>query len=139
MSKCYVIYEIRPLDKSLDYSYIGSTENFTRRKSSHKKCCYNEKSRNYNVRLYQFILENGDWDAFEIIPIEEIFCNTKLQARIKEQEHINKTKQNILNMVRAYRDEECLEQIRLKQNELNREYYHKNRDELLMKHKTYIE
>ena len=40
-------------------------------------------------KLYNTMRENGGWDNFEMIPIEEYLCDTPLQARMREQFWIN--------------------------------------------------
>ena len=39
MSRTYIIYKITSLDPKIDYCYIGSTQNFTKRKIKHKSMC----------------------------------------------------------------------------------------------------
>ena len=76
-SKC-IIYKIWKDD---DF-YVGSTTDFTSRKASHKNQC-----KSNNSKLYQMIRENGGWEQWEIIPLEEYTeCQNKIQARIKEEE-----------------------------------------------------
>ena len=60
--KCY-IYKIYKQGK--DEVYIGSTYDFKNRMRQHKYSCYNEKSKKYNFFVYQFIRQNGGWDAFD--------------------------------------------------------------------------
>jgi hypothetical protein len=121
----YIIYEIAPLDKSILYSYIGSTKNFRRRKFEHKSVCKNENSKKYNLPVYQFIRENGGWDdAFEMNPIEEIEVENKTQARIKEQFFKNdrETKFQMLNAWNPYSG--------LTDNERYKNYYEKNKEQI---------
>ena len=70
--------------------YIGSTWNFTRRKSEHKSDCYNKNSKKYNTTLYKYIRENGGWNEFELSIIE---C--KNYDSIREREH---TEQHYINL-----------------------------------------
>jgi hypothetical protein len=98
MSKTYIIYKIKSLDQSIDYCYIGSTQNFTKRKSLHKCCCNNI---NKKTKLYNTIRENGGWGKFEMTPIEEYVCDTSLQAHIREQYYINLIEGNLLNSYNA--------------------------------------
>jgi len=73
-----VIYKIKHNeDYEDDNIYIGSTCNFKHRKNAHKTGCYNEKSRNYNSPVYQFIRDNGGWDQWVMTPIEQYSCNSK--------------------------------------------------------------
>jgi hypothetical protein len=144
MSKTFIIYRIRPLDKTIDFSYIGSTICFAKRKSKHKEVCHNEKSKSHKSPLYKFIRDNGGWDSFEMVPSEEYKCDTKLQARIREQDTLDKI-ENKLNSIRAYSDDATrTQQINLYRNE-NKEriqeqrhqHYLENRDVILEKRNGY--
>jgi hypothetical protein len=133
----YTIYEIRPIDKTNNFSYIGSTSNFIKRKSSHKTDCYNEKRKKYMCKLYVFIRDNNGWENFEMVPLDEISCDTKLQARIREQEWII-SKQTIssLNSIKAY-----ISNKEKKENdaEYKEVYYNMNKEYILDKNKQYYD
>ena len=45
-----VIYKIVCNDENVDYLYIGSTTNFTKRKNCHKSCCNNINNINHNQK-----------------------------------------------------------------------------------------
>ena len=47
------IYKIICNDVTVTDCYVGSTSNFTKRKSSHKSMCTNRKNNNYN--FYSFV------------------------------------------------------------------------------------
>jgi hypothetical protein len=120
MTNIYIIYEIRPINKELIYSYVGSTKNFIKRKSNHKKD-YNDINRKAsNRKIYEYIRANGGWDEFEIIPLEECECDSKIQARIREQFFINQI-ENKLNMKKAYR-------TIAEKNEYKKEYRIQNKE-----------
>ena len=53
-----VIYKIQNVDNP-ELLYIGSTSNFTQRKHQHKSNCRNDNGKEYNLKLYQTIRENG--------------------------------------------------------------------------------
>ena len=57
-----------------DLIYVVSTTNFTNRKHKHKSSCRNANSKEYNLKLYQTIRDNGNWDAFSIVVIKEFPC-----------------------------------------------------------------
>ena len=62
------IYKICCKDLSVKDVYVGSTTNFVQRcqrRRDHKAVCNNEKGRDYNYYVYQFIRENGGWDNWE--------------------------------------------------------------------------
>ena len=56
-----VIYKIYCLDESIKDCYVGLTTDFIRRKYSHKT-----NSQLKNLRLYNFIRENGGWDNWKM-------------------------------------------------------------------------
>ena len=112
--------------------YIGSTTDFIKRKNQHKNNCNSEKSKDYNVKKYQYIRDNGGWNEWNMIEIEKYpECNDGNEARAKEEYwkcHFNSQ----LNSRRAYTtDEERKEQLK--------EWYEKNKDDVAIKSKVYRE
>ena len=75
------IYKICCLDPTITSLYVGSTCNFSRRKYEHKKICYSEKNRNYNMKIYQFIRDNGGWDNWTMIEVAKFVCDSKKRKR----------------------------------------------------------
>jgi len=47
------------------------------------------------MKVYATIRENGGWDSFKMVPIEEFECDTKLQAHIREQYWIDTLQSNM--------------------------------------------
>ena len=70
-----IIYKLCCKDTSITYEYIGSTVNFTRRKSNHKSNCCNENGIKYNLNVYKFIRENGGWYNWDMVEVER-YCAT---------------------------------------------------------------
>tara|TARA_R110000803_G_scaffold209062_1_gene278259 strand:+ start:283 stop:750 length:468 start_codon:yes stop_codon:yes gene_type:complete len=68
MKCCYLIY-----CKDLDIKeiYIGHTVDFDRRKGEHLSRCNDIKSKEYNLKRYKFIRENGGFDNWEFTILEE--------------------------------------------------------------------
>ena len=64
--------------------YIGHTTNFISRKREHKNTCNNPNGRNYNLKVYKTIRENGGWNNFTMRLIEEFPCNTRNEAAERE-------------------------------------------------------
>jgi len=84
-----VIYKIKHNEDYDDKDcYIGSTSNFKNRKNQHKYSCNNEILKN-NIHVYQFIRNNGGWNAWVMIPIEQYSCNDKKELLIRERHHID--------------------------------------------------
>jgi hypothetical protein len=81
-----LIYKIVCNDLNVLDSYVASTLNYKSRKNSHKSNCYNNFSPQYNNKLYTFIRENGGWDNFTMVLIEEYLYNgSKLVAKARER------------------------------------------------------
>jgi hypothetical protein len=133
----YIIYEIRPVNKELIFSYIGSTMNLRNRKYQHKTSCNNINSKGYNFKLYQFIRDNGGFEMFEMIPLEEYECDSKTQSRIREQLWIDKI-ENKLNMVKAYSSKEEKIEYKKEYNSINKEKYTEYFREYNIKNKEII-
>jgi len=115
--------------------YVGSTTDFRRRKATHKNKCNNENDKNYNLKVYTMIRENGGWKAFEIKPYQEFPCESSLQLQIQE-EKVRKELNANLNMIKAYTSkEERKEYIKEYQSKKERkeyikEYYENNKNKI---------
>ena len=90
-----LIYKLCCKDTNIKEVYIGSTCNFRRRKCQHKSCCISSKSKSYNMVVYEFIRKNGGWDNWDMVLIEKVICNDKLELKQKERVHIEKTLNNL--------------------------------------------
>jgi hypothetical protein len=82
-----IIYKITCKDPLVTDLYVGHTTNFVQRKHGHKQGCKNEKSSNYNCKLYKAIRANGGWDNWVMEIVAFFKCNDHYEARIKEQEY----------------------------------------------------
>ena len=148
--KTYIIYEISCFDTNITDIYIGSTTNFRVRKNKHKTDCNNINSKSYNLYIYNIIRANGGFNNWDMHPIEQIECKTKIESRIREQYWIEKN-QSKLNMVKAYISEENSKVIhRQKYKEYSMknvdkikdrkaEYYNANKDKINQKHKEFYD
>jgi len=125
MEHKYIIYKICN-DEYPEYIYIGSTCNFIRRKCEHKIRC-----KNSHLKVYQIIRENGGWENWRMIPIEECGNITKTQAHIRE-EQLRADHFGNLNVYKAYRSKEDI-------NETQKEYREKNKEIINKKNKDYKE
>ena len=139
-----VIYKIQH-NETESLCYIGSTCNFKNRKHNHKNYCYNENGKAYNYKLYQMIRNNGGWDAFRMVVIEEFPCESKTQLCIREEQVRIEYKAD-MNTLKAHRTaEEKIEQIkqwhienRTEIKEYNKQYHHDHRDDLNQKKKQKV-
>tara|TARA_R110000772_G_scaffold260082_1_gene377929 strand:- start:25 stop:543 length:519 start_codon:yes stop_codon:yes gene_type:complete len=78
----YIIYKIC-CDDLPEFIYIGSTKSFRHRKNQHKSCV----NKGDTKKLYTTIRENGGWDNWRMVIVEDIGEVSLTQARIKEEEH----------------------------------------------------
>jgi hypothetical protein len=83
-----IIYKFCCKDTNIKDVYIGHTTNFTQRKSAHKSGCYNEAGVQYNKLLYECIRDNGGWDNWSMIQIEQVECKNKREADAIEHKWI---------------------------------------------------
>ena len=92
MSKIGIIYKLVSTDINIKEIYVGSTINFRTRKSHHKGTCNNETDKKYNYNVYKYIRNNGGWDTFDMIQIEEVTHDTKQQLHARERYWIEELK-----------------------------------------------
>jgi predicted GIY-YIG superfamily endonuclease len=88
-----VIYKIVCNDLSITALYVGSTTQFTKRKSQHKTVC-NSSYKQSEFKVYKIIRDNGGWDNWAMIQIEEYPCLNGNEARARERywyEQLNAT------------------------------------------------
>jgi len=98
MSKIY-IYKIYQKDDPTIF-YIGSTNNFNRRKSQHQKAINNKRSRKYRYPLYKYIRALGGFDLFDFEIIKEHQINTRGEGLLIEQNLIDVMKPK-LNTIKS--------------------------------------
>ena len=70
--------------------YVGSTCSFATRVRAHKSQCNNITDPHYHYPVYQFIRENGGWDAYRVVPVSHHNLQNKVELQILEQQEIDK-------------------------------------------------
>ena len=90
-----IIYKICCRNTDIKEIYIGSTTNFRLRKCHHKSDCNNIKNKSYNYRVYKFIRENGGWDNFDMVQIEQYNATDKHSLHARERHWIEELKANL--------------------------------------------
>jgi predicted GIY-YIG superfamily endonuclease len=95
----YYIYIIK-FNEDESYFYIGSTNNYSSRKSHHKKNVTNKVGRLYWSFLYHYIRKHGGWSNFTMEIIDEGEVNTKKDIKVIEQRFIEE-RNPILNSISA--------------------------------------
>ena len=87
------IYEIVCKDVNITERYVGSTTNLIQRRRDHKTNCNNEKGKKYNAFKYQFIRENGEWENWDVVLIEQVIdCKDKQNLHKRERYYIESLK-----------------------------------------------
>jgi hypothetical protein len=121
----YHIYKIC-CDDCPEFVYVGHTKAFRQRKRQHKIDCYNENSKKYNEKIYTTIRENGGWDNWRMVIVEECGEITFTEARIKEEEYRVKLNAN-MNSHRCY-----IADTNYHQN-YSKKWYEENKERVLEK------
>jgi len=145
----YCIYKIVCEDVP-DFIYVGSTKAFRERKRNHKSQSYNENSRSYNYSLYKTIRDNGGWEKWRMVCIEECddTIDSRRKAESKEEEWRQKLNAN-LNMKNCFTTHEQRLQQYKRYDDKRREpikcdcggkyaLNHKTQHERTNKHQNYI-
>ena len=143
-----IIYKIICCDPNIKDCYVGHTTDFTRRKAGHKHHCNNPNSKCNDLKVYKTIRENGDWDNWQMVMIEEFSCKNKLEATKREREcfealqaNLNTNKPYVTQQEIKVRNREKCKEYRDKNpekiREILREYYEENKEDLKEKRKEY--
>jgi hypothetical protein len=126
-----VIYKLVHKDDLLDINiYIGSTSNLVKRKYTHKCSCLKEGGRKYNLKIYSHIRENGGWEEWNMVPVEEYPCKNKKEAEAREEFwrcHFNAK----LNTIRAHQSDEIQQELDNIYKERKKKKYWENREQVL--------
>ncbi len=127
----YTYYIIVCKDDNIKDCYVGKTKNFKKRIQIHKSDCNNINRKIYNIKLYQYMRENGNINNWNFIQIEKGEYDNKDSA-IKERELIEELNAN-LNIVIPSRTrkeyyEKNIEKIKEKRNIYNKKYRENNKE-----------
>jgi hypothetical protein len=102
--------------------YVGSTTDFTRRKSEHKSKCNNPNAQGHNCKVYQTIRENGGWTNWSMILVENFPCENVNESHARERYWFEQMNANLNKYV---------------PNRQGKEYHQDNRPNILEKMKQY--
>jgi len=113
-----IFYKIICRDEHITDKYVGHTTNFTQRSNGHKSRCNNPNEKGYNSSIYKFIRENGGFDNFNIVIIEECSFSSRKEAEIHEGYLINILEAS-LNIVKPGRNKQ---ELRKQYDQENKEH-----------------
>jgi hypothetical protein len=134
-----IFYQILCRDTAIKDCYVGHTTDFKRRKTAHKSTCNNQNSRNHNIYLYKFIRDNGGWDNFDMILIENRECANSLDARKIERGHVEVLNSNLNRVIPSRTNTEWREENKEQLSINNKEYREINQEEISKQRKEYRE
>ena len=110
-----VIYKIQHNDDD-SLLYVGHTTNFIKRKYKHKSEC--KLSQN---PLYNMVRDNGGWECFTMIVIQNFACENSMEACIEEDRVMRELKAS-MNTLRAYVSPEERQKKMREYNENNKKH-----------------
>lgn len=125
-----LIYKIVCKNLEVKDLYVGSTTDLCRRKSEHKKNCIHNYSEHYNLFVYQFIREHGEWQNWDVILVELFPCQTKAQLLARERHHIERLGATLNQYIPTRTPEEYREENSEAIAERTKQYRIKNHEQL---------
>ena len=134
------IYEIVCKDVNVTERYIGSTTNLIQRRRQHKFSCNNEKSKQYNIYVYQFIRENGGFVNWDVVLIEQVIdCKDKENLHKRERYYIESLKAELNKCIPTRTDNERFEENKEVVAEHMKKYRENNKKKIAERTKEYYE
>ena len=134
------IYEIVCKDVNITQRYVGSTTNLIQRRGAHKTNCNNEKGKNYSMYVYQFIRENGGFEKWDVVLIEQVIdCQDKQNLHKRERYYIEEKKAELNKQIPLRTLKEYRKENKDKLTKQKKEYRENNKDEIAKRWKIYTE
>jgi len=132
------IYAIVCKDTTIPEVYVGSTCNLENRIRQHKSdCCNNKKRSHYNLKVYQFIRDNGGFHNFKFIVLEHYKGEEEDLRQLERVWYETFPKELLLNSQYPFRShgeydkeryEKNKEVIKEQKKEYSKKYREKNKD-----------
>jgi hypothetical protein len=143
-----IIYKIQHKDydsSGCDISgiYVGHSTNFIRRYASHRHAYYNSNHKNHNCKVYHYIRDNGGWENFIIIKLEDYPCENKNQASIREKYWIEECNAFLNERIPSRTPKEYFKWYCKEYKDViaqkQKVYYQNNKDKILEKKRLYYQ
>lgn len=125
-----VIYKICCKDLNITDLYIGHSCNLVQRRYKHKSTCCCEKTKNYNLKVYQFIRENGGWDNWSVIEIDKCPCLDFEEASKIERYYIEKLNATLNMIIPSRTNKEYCDTNKEIRNKKNKEWRKINKEKI---------
>lgn len=136
-----VIYKIVCKNEDVKDVYVGSTVNFKRRITDHKKRCINDKYKDHNYKIYQMIRANGGWDNWNMIEIIKHPCIDSAEAYALERHYYELLNGTMNTQIPGRTSKEASKEYyqnnKDKVKESSKEYYQINKEKILKYQKEY--
>ena len=132
-------YKIVCKDLNVTECYVGHTTNFTKRKCTHKSICNNERSKSYDLPIYKFIRDHGNWDNWDMILIEDCKCENRLDALRKERGYLEQVKASLNLTIPSRSNKEWCVENREKIYETQKKYKENNRERINERERQYYD
>ena len=125
------IYEIVCKDVNITERYVGSTTNLIQRRLAHTTACNNEKGKKYNRYVYQFIRDNGSFENWDVVLIEQVIdCKDKETLHKRERYYIEEKKAELNKCIPLRTYKERYEENKEVILEHRKEYYENNKEKV---------
>jgi putative protein kinase ArgK-like GTPase of G3E family len=121
-----IIYKLCCKNPEIKDEYIGSTTNFYRRKTAHKHRCILETCDHYNLFVYKFIRDNGDWENWDMVEVEKYNAIDKNDLHKRERYYIETLKPSLNKSTPTRTKKEWAEDNKERLAEKQKEYYKNN-------------
>jgi hypothetical protein len=124
-----VMYKLVCKDTNVSEIYVGHTTNVKKRRSHHMDNSKYINRKNYNLKVYQYIRENGGWNNWDMIIFEDYPCNDIFEATKREGYWIKELQANlnckIAGRTKSEWQKENRENNKEKEKEKKKQYYEK--------------
>jgi hypothetical protein len=141
-----VIYKIVCNNLDIDDCYVGHTTDFTRRKYKHRQNCEDQNNPKYNFKIYQIIRENGGWNDWSMIEIEQYNCKNENEAKLRERYWYEKLQSKLNSIIPIKTESEHKEYQKIYRDthkEGNKEYQkiyqNENKEKIKLQRKEYFQ
>jgi len=128
-----LIYKIYCKDSNIKDCYIGSTNNLTNRKRSHKFRCNNPIGEGYNLKVYTFIRANGGYTNWEFEVLETFNTIDKQDLHKIERKYIESNNSTLNNDIPTRTKQEYSKHKKEYFKEYHQEYYINNKEVIQQK------
>ena len=131
------IYKLCCKDPEITDIYVGSTTNFTRRKSQHKQRCNNENSDKYYYKVYKTIREYGGFDNWDMVEVEKYCATDRNDLHTRERFWLEELGATLNMCIPTQSSAEYYKKNKDNIIKRSSEYYNKNKDSIYIKSAEY--